>query len=98
MKMNIPDRDIIKVVTEMLTKIPKSSDNADLIEALDLIIELTTILPADDAEPWLMTHKLMRACIPVPYEDWHFEVLSIYGDISIEVVKNLVISTIFNFQ
>lgn len=87
---NMNRRDCGLVITEMLTKIPKTKDNVDLIEALDWNREDASYKAPEETLQWQRTQQTLIKYIPIPKEEWQFEVFSIFTALPIEVVKILV--------
>ena len=83
-------RNCCVVITEMLTKIPKTRDNVDLIEALDWNREDANYKAPEETLQWQRTQQTLVKYIPVPKEDWQFEVLSIFTTQPIEAIKSAV--------
>jgi len=78
------------VITEMLTKVPKTKDNVDLIEALDWNREDASYKAPEETLQWQRTQQTLVKHIPVPKEEWQFEVLSIFTTQPIEAIKSAV--------
>ena len=83
-------RDCSTVITEMLAKIPKSRDNVDFIEALDYNREDANYKAPEETIQWERTQQTLIKYIPIPKEDWQFEVLSIFTTQPIEAIKSAV--------
>ncbi len=83
-------RDCAVVITEMLTKVPKTKENVDLIEALDWNREDASYKAPEETLQWERTMNTLQKHIPKPKEDWQFEVLSIFTTQPVEAIKNAV--------
>ena len=78
--MNI--RNCAAVITEMLTKVPKTKDNVDLIEALGWNREDARHKAPEETIQWHRTQQTLVEYIPIAKENWQFEVLSIFTTLS----------------
>tara|TARA_R110000822_G_scaffold25937_14_gene78494 strand:+ start:439 stop:762 length:324 start_codon:yes stop_codon:yes gene_type:complete len=81
------------VITQMLTKIPKSKDTTELIEALEWNRDDASYKAPEETLQWQRTTQTLMKYIPDPSEDWQFEVLSIFTTRTVDEVKKIVIDT-----
>lgn len=75
------------VIKQMLEKIP--SDRIDFIEDLRWNYEDASYKAPEQTLQWSRTQHTLIKHIPLPKEDWEFEVLSIFTTQSVDDIKSL---------
>lgn len=78
-------RDCCKVIQQMLRHIP--SDRQGFIMDLQWNLEDSFYKAPEENIQWIRTSETLQKHIPLPTEDWEFQVVSIFSTISIEEIN-----------
>ena len=81
-------RDCAQVINEMLEFVPK--DKLEFIGALEWNIEDSLYKAPEETLQWFRTSETLAKYIPVPVEDWEFQVCSIFTTKTIDELKEIV--------
>lgn len=82
-------RDCCTVIGEMLVKIPK--ERTELIKDLEWNYDDAFYKAPEETLQWKRTQQTLIKHIPIPTEDWEFEVLSIFTTQSLDEIKRAVV-------
>ena len=82
-------RDCQHVITDMLKHVP--DEKTDLIKDLIWNHEDAGYKAPEETLQWERTSGTLLKHIPVPVEDWEYEVLSIFTTHSIDTLKSMVL-------
>lgn len=83
---NIDKRRICtEVITEMINVIPK--DQIELIKDLEWNYEDASYKAPEETIQWVRTSLTLQQHIPIPKEDWEFQVLSIFSTKPVDEIK-----------
>jgi len=80
-------RSYTEVLKRMIVLIPETE--VELIKALEADLEDGFYKAPEETVQWWATSETLELYIPLPKEDWHFEILSIYTNKSIEEIKKV---------
>jgi len=78
-------RECTSVITQMIGKIP--SDKVELLKDLKWNYEDASYKPLEENLQLIRTSNTLYKHIPIPKEDWEFEILSIFTTMSIDELK-----------
>lgn len=73
------------VIKEMLNVIPK--DKKELIKDLEWNYEDASYKAPEENFQWIRTSQTLLNHIPIPTQEWEFQVLSIYSTRNIDQIK-----------
>ena len=76
------------VIRQMMEKIP--SEKTEFITDLEWNLEDAKYKAPEQKLQWFRTHDTLVKHIPLPKEEWEFEVLSIFTTKSVEELKKMV--------
>jgi len=80
-------RNCTVVITEMLSKIPDTTQNKEFIDSLKWNRDDASYKAPEETIQWYRTMTTLQKYIPLPIEEWHFEVLSEFTTHSIDTLK-----------
>jgi hypothetical protein len=83
-------RNCCEVIINMIDKIPDTKRS--FIKDLKWNYEDASYKAPEENIQWIRTQKTLLKHIPVPKEDWEFEVLSIFTTKSVEELKQAVLN------
>ena len=82
--MNTP-RNCCSVIKQMLELIP--SDKTEFISDLNWNMEDASYKPPEETIQWVRTQNTLQTHIPLPREDWEFNVIHIFTQVPVEKLR-----------